>query len=242
MKPTQADLEALPPRVQVALGSQVLGKAGHGDLVSGHVSLRDPEGRGIYMKARGWALEEITPDHILLIDWEGNALEGEGVPHTELPIHLEILKARPDINSVVHTHPIHALAFSISGHPLRPVSHEGTSFVPPDLPRFTETTGLIRTKEQGVSLATQLGDRNAVILANHGIVTVGAKVSSASMMAYILERACKVQLMAMSVGGWASWTSDEEALSKRASRLAPVEGWPYLVRKLPKADWLQGIV
>lgn len=242
MKSLKVDLESLEPRVQVALGSQVLGQAGHGDLISGHVSMRDPEGRGIYMKARGWALEEITPDHVLLLDWDGNVLEGEGLAHTETVIHTEIMKVRPDVNGVVHTHPIHALAFSITGHPLRPVSHEGTSFVPPDLPRYTETTDLIRTKEQGASLAKQLSDRNAIILANHGIVTVGDKVSSASMMAYLLERACKVQLMAMSVGGWATWTADEEALVKRARRRAPIEGWPYLVRQLPKFDWLKGIV
>src|SRR5690606_8008685 len=99
-------------RTQVALGCRVLGLEDHGDFVWGHVSLRDPEGRGVWMKASSWGFEEIGKDQVLLVSWDGEVLEGEGRRHAEYPIHTEIMRARPDVQCVVHTHAPHAVAFA----------------------------------------------------------------------------------------------------------------------------------
>ena len=87
----------------------------------------------------------------------------------------------------------------------------------------------------GRDVAAALGDRNALMLVNHGIVTVGPDVATAVMTAVLLPRACRIQLTAMSAGGWATWSGDEEALAKRGHVYPPellAHAWDYLVRQL----------
>lgn len=222
-------------REQVARASQVLALEDHGDLVWGHVSARDPEGRGAWMKASTWGFEEITPSRVLLAGWNGEVLAGEGRRHAEYPIHTEIMRARPDVHCVVHTHAPHAVAFAALAQPLRPISHEGTFFVPPDIARFTKTGDLILTRELGEAVAAALGSRNALLLVHHGIVTAGPDVHTAVVGAILLERACWKQLVAMAAGDLATWSSDEEALSKREHCYSPElmrQAWAYLVRRV----------
>ena len=222
-------------RREVALGCRVLGAEDQGDLVWGHVSARDPNGRGVWMKASTFGFEEITEQQVILVDADGQVREGDGRRHAEFPIHTEVMAARPDVNSVVHTHAADAVALAATGHPLRPISHEATLFVPPELARLTQTGDVIRTRELGQDVAKALGDRNALMLVNHGIVTVGPDVPTAVMTAVLLARACRIQLTAMSAGGWATWSGDEEALSKRGHCYPPEllkQALDYLVRQL----------
>lgn len=228
-------------RELVAVASRVLGAAGHGDLVWGHASARDPAGRGVWLKASGWGLEEVTPEHTHLLDEHGNVLAGDGRRHSEYPIHTEIMAARPDVGGVVHTHAPYALALAATGEPLRPVSHAATYFVPPQVPRFTETTDLVITRQLGRQLAAALGSAAAVLLVNHGLVTVGKDLQTATVAAVLLERAARQQLLTHQFGGWPSWSQPRESLSKRAHVYADAairEAWEYLVRR--SASWVDG--
>lgn len=225
-----ADLRAL-----VSTGCRVLAEADQGDLIWGHLSARDPDGRGVWMKANGLGFEEVTPDDVILVGWDGEVLAGDRRRHAEYPIHTEAIRARPDVGAVVHTHAQSAVALGAVGVPLRPISHEGNLFVPPDLARFTETGDLILTAELGRKVAATLTDRNACMLVNHGIVTVGPDVPTAVMTAVFLDRACATQLLAMSAGGWATWSSPEESAAKREHAYGPAliqGGWDYLVRRV----------
>src|SRR5690242_2250650 len=168
-------------RAEVALGCRVLGLEDQGDLVWGHVSARDPEGRGVWIKASTYGFEEVGPEQVHLVGRDGRVVEGEGRRHAEYPIHSEVMAARPDVGSVVHTHARDAVALAATGHPLRPISHEATLFVPPAIARFTKTGDLILTADLGRDVAAALGDRNALMLVNHGIVTVGPDVPTAVM-------------------------------------------------------------
>jgi L-fuculose-phosphate aldolase len=219
-------------REQVALASNLLGLEDLGDFVLGHVSQRDPDGRGVWMKASGWAFEEITPDRVVLVGWDGTVISGDGRRHLEYPIHTEILRVRPDVQSVVHVHAPHATAFAALEQPLRPISHEGTLFVPPDIARFTQTGDLIITRELGEALAKAVGMRNAALMVHHGIVTAGPNIQTAVVLSILLERACRKQLLAMAAGELRSWSSDDEALAKRAHVYNPDPIWSYLTRKL----------
>jgi ribulose-5-phosphate 4-epimerase/fuculose-1-phosphate aldolase len=228
------DREAL--RRSVALGCAVLGANGHGDLVWGHVSARDPDGGGIWMKAASLGFEEVGLDDVLLVTRDGDIASGDGRRHVEYPIHTEIVAARPDVHAVVHTHAMHAVAFGSLGVPLLPLSHEGTLFVPPPIARYTRTADLILTPDLGVEVAAAIGDRNALLLVNHGIVTVGPDVPTAVMTAVFLERACRTQLIAMAAGDPTRWSDDDEALAKRDHCFSPAQlegAWNYLVRSLP---------
>jgi L-fuculose-phosphate aldolase len=219
----------------VALGCRILGAEDQGDLVWGHVSARDPSGHGVWMKAATLGFDEVGAGDVLLVDRDGRVVEGEGRRHAEYPIHTEVMAARPDVGAVVHTHAPAAVAFASLEVPLRPISHEGTLFVPPDIARFTKTGDLILTAELGADVAEALVDRNALLLVNHGIVTVGSDVPTAVMTAVLLGRACRMQLTAMAAGELRRWSSDEEALSKRdhcygADLLR--QAWDYLSRRV----------
>jgi L-fuculose-phosphate aldolase len=94
----------------------VLVNEGQDDFTRGHISMRLPDNPGLFfMKAHSIGLDEITMDNILTIDLEGNVVAGTAKRHSEVYIHSEIFKARPDVNSVLHTHPTYSVAFSASG-------------------------------------------------------------------------------------------------------------------------------
>jgi L-fuculose-phosphate aldolase len=145
------------------------------------------------------------------------------------------MKARADVHAVVHTHAPWAVAFASTERPLRPVSHEATLFVPPEVARFTKTGDLILTRELGTDLAAAVGERNAAFMVHHGIVTCGPDVVTAVMTAVLLERACRANVRAAAAGGATTWSSDEEALAKREHCYPPQllgQAWDYLVRRL----------
>jgi len=219
-------------RHAVALGCRILASEDQGDLVWGHVSARDPEGRGVWMKSAGLGFEEVGPEQVILVGWDGDVLEGEARRHLEYPIHTEVMRARDDVAAVVHTHAPWAVSFASAGQPLLPISHESTLFVPPEIARFTETGDLILTAELGRAVAATIGGRNAALLVHHGIVTCGGDVVAAVMYAVFLERACKLNSRAYWAGGPQTWSSDDEALAKREHVYSLQQGWDYLARRL----------
>ena len=226
-----------PVTETVALSSRVLGDAGHGDYIWGHSSARDPDGRGVWIKPSGYGLEEITPDIVQLLDWDGGILHGPGRRHVEYPIHTEIMAARPDVGGVVHTHSPHAVALAAAGPELRPVSHAANNFTPPSGPRFTDTADLIVTAELGRSVAATIADTQAVFLVNHGIVTVGPDLPTATIAALLLEDAARQQLLTVGYGGLPTWSQTEESLAKRERIYHPAaldQLWQYLVRRLDR--------
>lgn len=226
--PETLDERSTELRHQIVLACRVLENAGQGDMVWGHVSARDPGGRGLWLKGRGLGFDEVGPDDVVLIDLDGIAVQGSAGRHLEYPIHTEIMRARPDVMAVVHTHPLYSVAFAATGWPLQALSHEACHFVPPDIARFTESGDLISTPELGASLAATLGDRNAVLIPHHGIVTAGADIGQAVGLATHLERACQIALLA---GREAVPSSDEEALGKRQRSARHMRmAWEYLSR------------
>jgi hypothetical protein len=96
---TSADVTAL-----IAAGCRALWAAGQADLIWGHCSVRDPGGRGAWMKGSGWGFEELEPDRVVLVSPDGDVLDGAGRRHIEYPIHTEIMAQRGDVGAVVHTH------------------------------------------------------------------------------------------------------------------------------------------
>src|SRR6202035_4387958 len=114
-------------RETLADAGRVLAMEGHGDYVAGHISVRLPEDSGRFlMKPAGIGLEEMRPDNIITVDIEGRRVDGTMPRHNEVFIHSEVLRARPDVNAVVHTHPIHAVAFSSLGKPLLAVGNDAS--------------------------------------------------------------------------------------------------------------------
>ncbi|MFF2652713.1 class II aldolase/adducin family protein [Streptomyces sp. NPDC058045] len=215
--------------------SHALAAGGQGDMVWGHTAVRDPEGRGIWIKAPGWGLEEVRDDRLQLVSYDAELVLGDGAPHKECHIHLEVLRASPDVRCTVHTHAVSAIAFAALDVPLLPLSHEGALFGGDDVPRFRDTGGLVSTPELGRRLARTLGDAPAALLPKHGLVSAGPTVAAAVMHAVLLDRACALQLRAQAAAGGPVVHSDTaEARAKRdqcwpASQLEA--GYRYLLRR-----------
>jgi ribulose-5-phosphate 4-epimerase/fuculose-1-phosphate aldolase len=179
----------------------ILEEAGLGDLTRGHVSIRMPGNPSLFiMKPHSYGFDEITMDNIVTCDLEGNKIGTGGRRHSEVFIHSEIYKVRPDVNSVIHVHPTHAVALSATGRQLRPISQPATCFTD-GLPYYTDTIELIRTKEMGIGVARALGSHKAVLMRNHGVAVVGAIVEEATILSIMLENACQIQLLVEASGG-----------------------------------------
>jgi L-ribulose-5-phosphate 4-epimerase len=198
---------------------RVLYSEGLGDYVAGHVSLRLPDNPGRFlMKPAGIGLEEMSQNNIITVDLDGMKVDGVSNRHNEVFIHSEILRARPDVNSVVHAHPLHTVAFSTLGKELRAVGNDATVFYG-GVPVFSETTDLITTKERGRALAETLGKRPVAILRNHGIAATGASVQESVWMSLKIERACQMQLLAEAAGGPKLFVKDEDVADKQKKSL-----------------------
>ena len=225
-----ADMEEREPKQLLLDAIRMLARAGIVDH-SGHGSVRRDRA-SFYINSGASTRSALTAADIVACDLDGTLVEGEAKPPLEFHIHSEIYRARDDVHAVVHTHPEHATAFSSLRVPLLPISHEACLFVPPDVPRFSETTDLIVTAALGRAVASALGPTWAVLLENHGVVTAGATVADAALRAFFLEKAARLQLLAG--GREQTWTSDGEALAKRAHVYAPrgqANVWAYLTRR-----------
>jgi ribulose-5-phosphate 4-epimerase/fuculose-1-phosphate aldolase len=232
--------EAIALAVQ---GSRALAAAGQSDMVWGHASVRDPEGRGAWLKSAGWGFEEVDESRIVLVSPDGAVLHGSERRHIEYPIHTEIMARRADVGAVVHTHSDAANAFAALDVPLRPLNHAGSLFCYPDVPRFTLTGRLISTRELGQALADALGVAPACLMPQHGLVATGEDLPAAVMSAVLLDRACRTQLTAMAAGPLTRWGSEEDTVAKRAEVWSDRQlqaGWQYLVRSAGRGTAANG--
>jgi L-fuculose-phosphate aldolase len=187
----------------------ILEAQGLGDLTRGHVSIRVPgDPTHFYMKPHSFGFDEITHENIVICNLAGEKVGGGGRKHSEVYIHSEIFKARPDVMSVIHAHPTYAVAWSATGKPLLPISQPGVSFAD-GLPYFTETIDLIRSQDMGAGVARALGPHKAVLMRNHGVAVVGASVEEATILTILLDNAAQIQLLAEAAGGPGTMFEDD---------------------------------
>src|ERR1700688_516983 len=194
-KPSHNDVKR-----QLIVAGKVLVAEGQDDFTRGHISFRLPDDPTLFfMKAHSLGLDEITMQNILTIDLEGNVVAGTARRHSEVYIHSEILKARPDINCVIHTHPTYSVALSATGRPLKCYGQPGALFYH-SLGIYTDTINLIRTHAMGAGVARALGPGRAVLLKNHGVVVTGKTIAEAVIGAIMLENGAMTQLLAEAAG------------------------------------------
>ncbi|MGP4112276.1 class II aldolase/adducin family protein [Streptomyces sp. 4N509B] len=223
----------------LARAHRILEMEGHGDMSMGHLSYRDPHGRGLWLKCGNLGLEEVgAADHIL-IDFDGTVLEGQGLRHLEWPLHAEIMRARPDVNVVGHSHPFHATVFGASDAPLETVHNHGAWFAEHGVPRFDSTSHIITTPELGREVAGVLGAAEAVLLAHHGVAFVGRSVKDATLAGIFLEWSARFQL-ALAASGLPYDAPDREESVEKNRRIHPDRArdnyWMYFNRKLDRLE------
>ncbi|MGN8118117.1 class II aldolase/adducin family protein [Labrys sp. 22185] len=223
--------------LEVATACRILHMEGHADMTLGHLSLRDPSGRGVWIKRSGIGLgEAIGPEDFVLIDFEGRRLTGEGRIHKEWPIHTEVLRARLDVHCVGHSHPFFATAFSALDVELQAVTNEAANLGLP-VGRFDETTGLIDTPALGASLARSLGSQSTVLMRNHGVLFVGGSIAEAALMGIFLEGACRAQMQLLATQLPYKTTPASELKAKKDQIFDPVlidTFWSFYKRKVAR--------
>jgi L-fuculose-phosphate aldolase len=219
---------------QLIVAGKVLVAQGQDDFTRGHISFRLPDNPNLFfMKAHSIGLDEITMQNILTIDLDGNVVAGSARRHSEVYIHSEIFKARPDVNCVIHTHPTYSIALSATGRTLKCYSPPGALFHDA-LGTYTDTINLIRTHAMGAGVARALGQGRAVLLKNHGVVVTGATIAEAVIGTIMLENGAMVQLLVEAAGDPAPEFSRTDIEKLKAAITQPEQftiNFDYLVRR-----------
>ena len=165
---------------------------------SGNISVRDPETGFVVIKSSGIKYEDMRPEHMVVVDLQGQVLAGDFKPSSDTASHLYIYRQRPDVNGVVHTHSPYATAFAALGKPI-PVylTAIGDEFGGP-IP--CGGFALIGDEEIGRLVVESIGDSKAVLLKNHGVFTIGATGEAALKAAVMVEDVAHTVWIALQIG------------------------------------------
>ncbi len=181
----------------VALGYRLLAAQHWGDLGDGHISGRDPEREDCFWLLRyGVPYQEARVSDLILVAPDGSLVEGEGpINIAGYYIHQPILAARPDAVSAVHVHTGWGTPFAAEVRPVEPISQESCIFFE-DHAIFDDEEIQVQSVDAGQRIAEALGSTRAVILRNHGLLTVGDSVAEAVGSFVLLERAAEAHMKA----------------------------------------------
>jgi ribulose-5-phosphate 4-epimerase/fuculose-1-phosphate aldolase len=210
----------------LAAASRILATHGVVDAF-GHVSLRHPEARDRYLMARSVAPALVTPDDIMEYDLDSNPINANGrSSFLERFIHGEIYKARPDIQSVVHSHSPSVIPFGLVHVPLEAMFHNA-AFIAAGVPvfdireKFGATDMLVGNREKGLALASVLGNKDVVLMRAHGSVACGPTLQAAVFRAVYTEVNARIQHWTIALAARAS-DAAIAALDPEEGRLADV--------------------
>jgi L-fuculose-phosphate aldolase len=137
--------------------------------------------------------ERLGPKDVVAVGPSGERLAGTAQPSNELPLHLAVYRARPDVSAVVHTHSPNATAWSFLGVPIHPTTEENAYYGIGEV--RTSAPGPAGSEELAEGAAAALGDSAAVLLGRHGVLAVGAELDEALEIAAVVERQAKIALL-----------------------------------------------
>ena len=186
---------------RLAAALRIFGKFGFEEGVAGHITARDPERTDhFWVNPFGMSFKHIKVSDLILVNHEGKVVEGRyPVNEAAFAIHSQVHQARPDVVAAAHSHSTHGRALSALGRKLEPITQDVCAFYQ-DHGLFDDYTGVVTDLEEGKRIAAALGDHKAVILRNHGLLTVGDTVDAAAWWFITMERSCQVQLLAQAAG------------------------------------------
>ncbi|NQU31476.1 MAG: class II aldolase/adducin family protein [Anaerolineae bacterium] len=165
----------------------------------GNISVRDPETGLVYISPSGMDYREIEPNDIVVLDNDLNIVDGARVPSIEKETHIAVYHSRPDVNAVVHTHPIYSTVLGVNGMDLPAISEDFAQIVGDKI--ICSIYALPGTKELGQNVAAGLGkERNAVLLPNHGTLCVGEDMKTALTVSHVVEKTAQIYILALSTG------------------------------------------
>ncbi|KVU62887.1 aldolase [Burkholderia ubonensis] len=186
-------------RQKLALTCRILFDAGHDSGLAGQITCRADEAGTYYTQRLGLGFDEISAANLLRVNEDLEVVDGEGIPNPANRFHTWIYRQRPDVNCIIHTHPTHVAALSMLEQPLV-VSHMDTCPLYDDCAFLKDWPGVPVGNEEGEIISKALGDKRSILLSHHGQLVVGTTIEEACVLALLIERAAKLQLLAMSAG------------------------------------------
>ncbi|RRQ27016.1 class II aldolase/adducin family protein [Rhodococcus sp. Eu-32] len=188
-------------KVAVVGGYRILSRFGLDEGISGHITARDPEDPETFWTAPfGRHFSQVRPEELLHVGSDGTILSGSGpLNRAAFVIHSKIHHARPDVIGAVHAHGLQGKAFSSLHQLLSPITQDACAFYD-DHSMYEEYHGVVLDDEEGERIAAALGSKKAVILTNHGHLTVGESVESAVWWYVSMERSMQAELAARAAG------------------------------------------
>jgi ribulose-5-phosphate 4-epimerase/fuculose-1-phosphate aldolase len=201
---TMQDLETIERamRVDLAAAFRLAVRLDLHEGVCNHLSVMLPDGKRFLLNRYGLHWSEVTAGNLLALDGAGNVLDGGGeYEKTAFYIHSRIHLANPRATCVLHTHMPYATALTLlEGGRLEMVEQNALRFHD-DIAYDDTYNGLVVDDAEGDRLARVLGRKRVMFLANHGVIVVGPSIAEAFDLMYYLERACRLQVLARSMGG-----------------------------------------
>ncbi|TFG91125.1 MAG: hypothetical protein E4G71_04295 [Candidatus Atribacteria bacterium] len=165
---------------------------------SGNVSGRDPKTDYVVIKPSGVSYDKLLPDNLVVVDLNGNIIEGNLKPSVDMATHLYVYKHMPEVMAVIHTHSTYASAFAAIGKPIPVCLTAMADFFGRDIP--VGELVLIGEEEIGKEIVNKIGNSKAILMKNHGPFTIGKNVNEALQAAIFLEETAKVLIMSRILG------------------------------------------
>lgn len=193
--------ERLTRKQRLAAALRLFGKFGFDEGVAGHITVRDPEHLDqFWVNPMGRSFKQMCVSDLLRVDHEGNVVEGDGLLNgAAFTIHSRIHMANPHITAAAHSHSLYGKAFASLGRKLDPLTQDACAFYE-DHAVLESFTGVVLDSGEGDRIAELVDHHKALILQNHGLLTVGASVDEAAWWYITMERSCQAQLLAEAAG------------------------------------------
>lgn len=163
-------------------------------MTSGNVSGRDPESGWVVIKPSGYSYEEMTPADMVVVDLDGNVLEGQLKPSVDTSTHLYVYRHRPDVFGMAHTHSTYASSFAALGQPI-PACLTTTAMLGGEIPVGGYVP--IGGEAIGAEIVRSIGKSLAIIMQNHGVFTIGSSARVATKMAVEVEEIAHITHLAL---------------------------------------------
>jgi len=193
--------ELVERKTKLAAALRIFGRLGFDEGLAGHITARDPfDPTHFWVNPAGRSFKLMCVSDLIKVDDAGTILEGEGLLNqAAFAIHSRIHRARPDVVAAAHSHSLHGKSWSSLGRLLDPLTQDACAFYQ-DHALFDDYTGVVMDLSEGDRIAAALGQHKAVILRNHGLLTVGRTVDEAAFWYVTMERTCQAQLQAEAAG------------------------------------------
>ena len=196
---TDSLLPALTPRQEVALLARTLWREGYDDHLAGHITYRQPDGT---LLCNPWLLlwEEIRPEDVLVIDVDGNLLEGNWPVPLGIPLHLELHQQRHDVVVAVHSHPRFGTVWADAGR-IPGCYDQSSALGGGDLVLVDEYNGPVDARESAAKAVASMGAADMALLTNHGVFVTAGSIRAAHQRAVALEYRCQRAWQVETIGG-----------------------------------------